>query len=214
MKNFILQLDLISLLLGAILGSVIAIWLDLYIKRPKLIINGGGSGNRPDGTKGNHISIYNEIGWFGLNIAETRILGLRIHPFLRLGLPFQKTDAKDCRAQLFLADTNEHVAQLWWQNNDGSVTDSKSIRSGDSASLLLFVCRVADRKYFPYFPTNRQTGETKIPNEQACFLETKNFYIQIHHSYNQILKFPVRVSKKFDGKLYFEIKNGSSLLLE
>jgi hypothetical protein len=206
------SIDPLSLIIGAVLGAFMAIWLDLYVKRPELVIGGFGSGSRSDGTQGNSVSIHNKVGWFGISIRETRIFGLRIHPSFRLGLPFQKSLAQDCRAQLFLADTNEHICQLWWSGPDSSVEDVKSIRSGDSASLLIFIAKNGEKKYFPYQPKDRTTGEVKPPPEPTYFSGSKDFYISIHHSYNQTFRYNLRISEKFDGKLYLETERGGSLL--
>lgn len=206
------KLDLISLIFGLLLGAIIDRGFDLYIKRPKLSVGGGGGSNRQDGYSVNYISVYNKLGWFGLRIPETRILGLRIHPSLKLGLPFQKSSAIDCTAQLFIADTDEYVCRLWWGAPDTPVTDVKTIRSGEKANLILFVINKNDGRYFPYQPINKDTGAIKIPQEAAYFSESTNFYIRIRYSYNQSYMYKITISKKFGGKFYLESATGSSLL--
>lgn len=207
----LMNLDPTSLILGALLGAIIGIGLDLYRKRPKLSINGGGSSGDSSGCRLNSLSVHNRLGWFGLRIPETKIFGFKVQPFLQLGLPFQKDDAIDCRAQLFIAETNEHIGQLYWGTPNGPVEDTKTIRSGESANLILFVSMPGnDRRYFHYQPVNKEAGGIKYPEEPAYFSGNMNFYIRINYSHTRSFIHKINISKKFDGKLYLEDKISSS----
>jgi len=212
MTNFPWIPDPISLIIGAILSFFIAIWLDFFIKLPKLAVHGWGSGRHQDGTIQNTLSVSNQVGWLGLTIQQTVLFGFRIHTAFRRGIPFETNPARDCRAQLHISESGEHICQLWWRLEDNSVTDVVSIDSGKTASLILFVRRDDNsQNYFPYQPLHRETGEVKFPEPPAIFNGNKKFEIKIHHSHNQIYSYHIEIEQKFNGLLYLKTATGSAL---
>lgn len=209
--TFITNIDLVSLLLGCFLSAFVAIWLDFLIKQPKLRRSGSGGGSNLDGTKRNSLTFSNEVGWFGIHIPETRIFGVRIHPSLRWGISFEKNIARDCRAHLILPETGEHIGQLWWQGPDGSVMETATIRSGDSASLIVF-SRLDDKscQYFVYQPLDRTIGSTLIPDPLVRFSGTREFLLRITHSYNKVFEVRLKIEQTHNRLLYLKTDNGSS----
>lgn len=67
------NLDLVSLLLGAVIGGFVSTWFNFYIKRPAIDVCGGGSGGVM------YVCIRNKPGFIGVVIPETVILGSRLH---------------------------------------------------------------------------------------------------------------------------------------
>lgn len=210
-KNFVLGLDPTSILIGAALSALIGLWLDFFIKQPKLERSGSGSGNAPGNTKQNRLTFRNKVGWFGINIAETRILGLRIHPRFRKGLTFDKHPARDCRATLFLKDTGESVGQLWWDIDGDKVDDKVSIESGKQASLILFCRKKDEDHYFVYQPVSRDDKTPRIPDQNVQFIGEQKFTLRVNYSHSRKYEETITIERKYNGLLYLKHKSGSSL---
>jgi hypothetical protein len=212
-SNFIFNLDPTSMLIGAVVSALIGLWIDFLIKQPVLERSGGGSGRHDaDRTVRNNLSFRNKVGWFGINIPESRILGIKIHPSLRKGLTFEKSPVRDCRANLFLKDTNEHVGQLWWINDDGSFSETATIESGKQSSVFVF-CRDQDEteRYFVYRPTSGKNGNALVPSVNNQFIGEKQFFLRIDYSHSHRYEEVIKISRKFNGLLYLETKNGSTI---
>lgn len=212
-KDFIFNLDPTSIFIGALVSALIGLWLDFLIKQPKLERSGSGGGrNNTDQTIRNNLSFRNKVGWFGVNIPESRIIGFRIHPSFRKGLTFEKNPARDCRASLFLKDTGEHVGQLWWKKDNGTLTETVNIESGKQSSLVLFCRNQNDGEhYFVYRPTSRDDEKVLVPDTNSQFIGGREFILKISYSHSHTYEEVVKISRKFNGLLYLETKNGSSL---
>ncbi|WP_290698634.1 hypothetical protein [Amphritea sp.] len=207
--NFFSGLDPTSILIGAVFSALIGLWLDFFIKQPKLQRNGSGSGGTP--FKQNRLTFTNKVGWFGINLPESRILGLPIHPSFRKGLTFYKHPARDCRAILYLKSTGESVGHLWWDTHGNEVDDKVTIESGKNASLMLFCRKSDDERYFVYQPTSRQDKTPKVPDENTHFLGEQEFTLRVNYSHSRKYEETIRIERKYNGLLYFKTKNGSSL---
>ena len=207
-KNFFLGLDPTSILIGAIFSALLGLWLDFFIKQPKLQRNGSGSGGV--GFKTNRLTFGNKVGWFGINLPESRIFGFRIHPNFRKGLTFDKHPARDCRAYLYLKSTGESVGQLWWEI-DGNQTDDKvTIESGKQASLVLFCRKSDDEHYFVYQPISREDRTPKVPEQKIQFVGEQEFILKVNYSHGRKYEEKVVIERKYNGLLYLKTKNGSS----
>ena len=210
-KNFVFNLDPTSIFIGAAVSALIGLWLEFFIKQPKLERNGSGSGSAEGNTKQNSLTFSNKVGWFGISIAETRILGLRIHPRFRKGLTFDKHLARDCRATLFLKDTGENVGQLWWDIDGNKVDDKISIESGKQARLILFCRKQDEDHYFVFQPKSRDDKTPKIPDQSVQFVGEQKFTLRVNYSHSRKYEEIIIIERKYNGLLYFKRKNGSSL---
>ncbi|PHQ24041.1 hypothetical protein CLH62_18165 [Marinobacter guineae] len=210
-SNFLSSLDPTSILIGAIFSALIGLWLDFFIKQPKLQRNGSGSGGVGRGFKQNSLTFTNKVGWFGINLRESRILGLRIHPGFRKGLTFDKHPARDCRAHLFLKSTGESVGQLWWNVEGNRVDDKVTLESGKQASLIIFCRQSDDENYFVYQPTSREDKTPKVPDHNFKFVGEQEFVLKVNYSHSRKYEENILIEKKYNGLLYFKTKNGSSL---
>jgi len=210
-KNFVFGLDPTSILVGAIVSALIGLWLDFFIKQPKLERSGSGSGGAPGQMKRNNLSFRNKVGWFGINIPESRILGLRIHPRFRKGLTFDKHPARDCRATLFLKNTGESVGQLWWGIDGDQVDDKVTIESGKQANLMLFCRKPDDEHYFVYQPVSREDRTPRVPDQNVQFVGEQEFILKVNYSHSRKYEETIRIERKYNGLLYLKTKNGSSL---
>jgi len=210
-KNFFFNLDPTSIFIGAIFSALVGLWLDFVIKQPKLERNGSGSGNIGNRIKQNNLTFTNKVGWFGIYLPETRILGLRIHPSIRKGLTFDKHPARDCRAILILKNTSEHVGQLWWDIGGNQVSDVVTIESGDRATLILFCRKEDDENYFVYTPTSRDDKTPKLPDKNVQFIGEQEFILKVYYSHSRIYEEKILIERKYNGLLYLKTKNGSGL---
>lgn len=211
LKSFLLRLDPTSIIIGAVVGALISAWFEFFIKQPKLVRNGSGSGVAPGQMKQNSVSFINTVGWLGVNVPESRILGFRIHPSFRRGLTFEKSPARDCRAILLVKDTGESVGQLWWTMGDGRVENRVTIESGAQASLLLF-CRKADEEsYFVYHPVSHEDRAPRVPDQKAQFTGGREFILRVSYSYDRTYEEVIRIERTYQGLLYLKTKTGSSI---
>ncbi len=211
MIDFINSLDIPSLLLGSLIGAFVSFWLEVFVKRPKLIINGsGGGGGQGPGHHKNYVTIYNEPALFGIKISNTTILGFQLHGHIEKGLVIDRAPAQECSAFIFDKETNEFISQLYWKDeNDHNVSYTTiTLNSGKRAQLMLFArLNSEESKYFIYQPESLSNEHPRIPDENSKFSETREFIVKITYSYGKkTFKFPVKVTKKYNGKLEYNIK--------
>lgn len=210
-KTFFFRLDPTSIVIGAIVGALISAWLEFFIKQPKLIRNGSGSGGVPGQLKQNSLSFQNAVGWLGVTLRESRIFGFRVHPTFRKGLTFERSPARDCRATLHLKATGESIGQLWWNAFDGAVKDKITIDSGGQASLLIFCRKDDEENYFVYQPTSPDNAAPKIPDVRAHFTGGQEFILRVHYSHGRMYEEIITIYQTFNGLLYLKTNNGSSI---
>lgn len=211
LKNVFFGLDPLSVLVGAVLSALIALWLDFFIKQPKLERNGSGSGHGGGKIKTNTLSFNNKVGWFGINLPESRILGFRIHPHLMKGLTFYKHSAQDCRASLFLKSTGEHIGSLWWKLEGNQVLNMVNIESGKQATLMLFCRKIDEDSYFVFQPISSADITPRVPDLRMQFIGGQEFILRV--SYSQSLKYEesIKIEKKYNGLLYLKTKNSETI---
>lgn len=209
MFDWVKNIDVPSLTLGAVLGAFASTWHSYYVRRPKLQVTGGGSGGGSSFYT-NHITISNSPGLLGLKLPETTILGINIHRHIEMGLVVDRNPAHRCSAFLYDKETNQSIKPLWWRASDGKMTREVTLKSGESASLMLFA-RLSNeqRKYFVYQLDNAGSTEPHAPDDQDKFETTREFYIDINHSYGKKrMRIDCKMTKGFDGRLHFSSKGG------
>lgn len=207
-------IDLPSLIIGAALGAAFgaltSTWHSYYVRRPKLQVTGGGGGGGPHSLHTRHITIRNSPGLLGLKLPETTILGIHIHRNIEMGLVVDRNPAHQCRALLYDKETNHPIKPLWWRTSDGKMTQEVTLKSGEQASLMLFA-RLGDepRKYFVYQLDSSESNESRVPDDEDKFDTTREFYIDIRHSYGKKrVRIECTMTKGFDGRLQFRSKGG------
>jgi hypothetical protein len=143
-------------------------------------------------------------------LPETTVLGINIHNHIEIGLVVDRNPAHKCRAWLQDKETNQTIKSLWWRTSGGQLMQEVTLGSGESASLMLFA-RLNDeqRKYFVYQPGGPEGNTPIVPDDQDKFDATREFYINIRHSYGKKkMRIECKMTKGFDGRLSFSSKGG------
>jgi hypothetical protein len=197
-------LPILTGVLGAILGAFLGLFLGAYTKRPKLVVNGSGSGGRR-----NHISIQNQPGMLGFNIKPTMILGKRIHRGLQKGISIDRAPARECRAWMIDKLTGENIGGLWWrsQTNPDRMQQTVTIESGETFSLMLFARTEDSSAYFAYQPQGETNHDPVLPS--VTFQDTRTFIVRVSYSYGrQRFDTEMTMQRKLDGRLEWRSKTG------
>jgi hypothetical protein len=214
MLSWIQSIDIISLIIGALLGAFLSTWHAYWVKRPILHIYGaGGCGSSGLGFHTNHITFTNPQGLLGWRIRESVIFGIRLHRHFEVGLVIDRSPAHECRAFLFEKKNNQIIKQLTWRikGTQGSYyKDMVTIESGQQADLMLFARLNQEKnKYFVYEPTSLSDYTPKTPDDDEKFNSSMDFVVEIWHSYGRKkLRFECRMIKGLDGKLSFQSASG------
>lgn len=216
MYNWIKNLDIMSLIIGAILGGIVgtlmSAWYGYYLRKAKLVVNGGGSGGTPGGLHTRNISVMNTRGFIGFRLPETIIFGKMMHRSFQLGgLIIDRDPVQDCRAHLFDKQTGDAIRPLWWQGRDLKMTQVFTIKSGENANLMLFA-RFDEHpmKYFVCQPKSEESRDLEIPPEHLMFDGTREFAIRITHAHStKALTFNCKITKGYE-RLHFSMERGGS----
>ncbi|MDX2073613.1 MAG: hypothetical protein SFX19_04515 [Alphaproteobacteria bacterium] len=214
--QLISNLDILSLVIGAFLGTIFSFWYNHFMTRPKLFVAGQGSGGgHGSGFFQNHVCIENRPGLMGFRLGRTTIFGKKILRNIEWGSPFYRSPAQECRASLYDKNTNDFIRPLYWRdpNNHDSITPSVTLNCGEKAELMLF-CKLYNEKlkYFVYEPTDHNNIAPRVPDDEVKFNDTREFVIKINHSrYSKpILTFNVGVKRSLSGSLEFSAAGGST----
>lgn len=208
-----LKLDVASLVVGTIFGTIASTWFSFFIQRPILQVVGGGSGSGGSltpRTRSNHITIQNSPGIFGIRLGETTIFGRQIIPPIQWGLAFDRKDAAQCRAWIYDSDTKRGIRPLWWQTRDGKMVQEMTIKSGETGNLFVFA-RLEDEPgaYFIYQPAGHEGRDIQIPPPEGRQTDSHDFYIEVRYTHHtRRLRINWTMRKDFDGKLYYESQGG------
>ena len=83
---------------------------------------------------------------------------------MRWGLPIERKDAGSrCRAWIYDKETKQSIKPLWWQTDDGKVALEITLRSGESAHLMVFARLQSEPgAYFIYQPVGNTGAEIQI----------------------------------------------------
>ena len=209
--GWIINFNVLSLLIGGVIGAFLSALYGFYLKRP-VLRHVGGSGGGGAGVRTTGITIRNMPGFIGLRLSETAILGLRIFDEKEWGLTFDRNPARDCFATLYDHEDDEPICSLWWQLSGGNLAQTVDIASGEQKNLKVFARLGNDqRKYFAYQSNRSDIDEPRIPEEEDRFNSTRHFYILITYSYGKSkFRIDCTMNKRHDGRLYFTTKSSSS----
>jgi hypothetical protein len=99
-----------------VLGFALGLFASFYVKRPKLIVSGGGAGGSsgPDSYWDYRIRVRNTRGWIGLPLAGVKLFKWRIIGPSYVGVPVARDPAERCTAEL-LDEGGNRVAFLMWR---------------------------------------------------------------------------------------------------
>jgi hypothetical protein len=202
--NGFLELDIPSLLVGAIVGAVVSVGYGLFLKRPLLEVSGGGGGGGPGpGHHSNYVNIRNKPGLFGIHLNPTMVFGWRVHRNINWGFVISREPATGCSATLYDKSRRSPVG-LSWRRNDGSFSQIVDIESGQSVNLMLFARLDSEPlRYFIFRPVSETDGSPSIPPDDAKLTENNEFVVEVHYSYGRKKRFPVAVYKTFEGRLEY-----------
>lgn len=197
-------ISIVTFILGCLVGWFCNHWYSVVMKRPELAVNGSGSSSSLYNSNYSSVtvSVTNHLRALAIVLPETVVLGKRFKTHFGAHV-IDRDPAQQCRAAL-LDESGEHISHLWW-NNAGKVTEIITIKSGESANLLLFIREASNtERYFAYQPRSQADPTPKISGTPE-FKTTMNFIVEISYTHGtQRLRIPVRVVKKYDGSLYFE----------
>ena len=65
--------------------------------------------------------------------------------------------------------------------------------------------------YFVYRPTSIDNDNALVPDRNNQFIGEKEFVLRINYSHSRTYEEVIKISRKFNGLLYLETKNGSSI---
>lgn len=212
MSQIDVVISIITFLLGTVFGWFINHWYSVNMTMPMLKTNGGGS-DRSLGSdfRSVHISIENELRHLGIRVPTTIILGKQLKTYFGNQV-VERDTARKCTASL-LDEDGKFISQLWWRQGR-EITPAADIKSGEQASMIVFVSKEGEEGYFPYQPISQSDFApriTKIPRFDIAM----NFSIIISYSFgSKSLNLPVKVSFNYDGNVYFEYGGGSTFFYE
>lgn len=210
MFEVLARVDLVSLLLGAVIGALVSTWHGYFVTRPKLTITGSGGGGGPGpGFHANHIQISNSPALLGLRVPETILFGWRLHASFELGLVIDRRPAHECRAYIYDKETMQLICPLVWRVG-ATFAHHSDLDSGQSAQLMLFARDASQTsKYHIFQPDNPGADKPKLPSEELLFQDTRSFLVEVQHSYGKRkIRFEVGMTKGFDGRLSYHTKSG------
>jgi len=210
MPGWIPHIDVFSLLLGALISTLVAAWYGLLVKQPKLKVTGGGGGKDLEFSH-KDLTVQNSLGWFGLRLEESQIVGIRVHGSIEYGLPIERNTARDCVARLCLKEGMQHVANLYWVQQGNNYETRVDIGSGEQAQLKLFARYLSGPPYcFVFSPDPNDNSRPAVPPEVEMFKETTEFIIVITHSRGtRQFKVGVTLTKEHGGWWGCSISNKS-----
>jgi hypothetical protein len=211
LSDWIPAINVPSLLLGAVLGTLISTWYGFFLRRPKIRISGGGGGGGPGpGYHHVRISITNEHGLFGIRIPENTILGFRINREKQLGIGFERSPARKCSARVYDKETGDHIKALWLEpRGGGEFVRTVTLNSDEGAEVHVFARLHGQEKYFIYEPTSATDRNPVVPPPNAMFDGTRTFILEVGTSTDSKKhKTEVTIRRSWDGRLSWQATGG------
>ena len=193
-----LVVGVVSLLVGVLLGS----WLDLFLQRPKLALEGWGAGTYAT------LTVTNQPGFFGLSIGRTVILGRPVLSGRRWALSTERLPAR-CNAYITDAENAAHGLPLYFgaPGDNPEPQQFAEIRSGESASIIVFAVRPEEKRYFIVQPAN----SWEVGPSSVAFDSPHKFIVHIAHDRSdRTLDVPIAVRRNLQGDWYFEVEGPKS----
>lgn len=204
-----MNIDISSLLVGALLGAFIQEMLGSYLRRPRLSFVGSGGGGS-DRLRVNYVVVQNVPGGIGLNFGSTTIFGKRVHNSIQKIIPIERAVARDCRARLVLKKTGEHISTLWWKrttNGSSNFFQDIELECGESAELMLFASM--EESIPGYFAFSPNGTNVTIPIGNEVFNQSEDFQIIVTYSQGrQSLHGNITMTKSFNGKFSYRGPSG------
>ncbi|HVS79059.1 MAG TPA: hypothetical protein VHD84_02085 [Candidatus Saccharimonadales bacterium] len=144
----------------------------------------------------------------GLRMGQTIIFGHKIHPPIQKGLTLERTEAKECTAEILDKRTKKHLAPLWWRVLDSDrMVSTVDIPSGKNAELMLFAQKDENSaRYFIYKPISESDHSMVVPPDGAMYTRTKSFLIVISSYGRRKWMFETAVTIMPDGKVTYRVK--------
>ena len=180
-----------------VLGFAFGLFASFYVKRPKVIVCGGGSGGAtgPDSYYSYGIRVRNTRGWIGLPRAGVKLFGWRIIGPNYVGVPVARDPAERCTAELLDEDGNR-LAFLLWRRLTEPYDNAQymTLSPGDDAEIIPFAQRNSQSP--TYFAYDARDEIVKEPNNDQNFHEPRRFKVRIRDGYGQwqrILTYEVKL---------------------
>jgi hypothetical protein len=151
-------MDILTFLLGCLVGWFTNHWYSVVMRRPSLRQSGGGGGSSLFGSGFRYVSLgfQNELRRLGVSLPETVILGKSVKTDFG-GQVVEREPARQCRARL-MEESGRYICTLWWCDGQ-KPAETVDIKSGESASLIIFLKSNTDPgQYFSYQPTSNKHG--------------------------------------------------------
>jgi hypothetical protein len=208
---------LVAFVAGIALGAVAGFWFSEYVRRPKLSQAGSGGGGGAKLGYTSNVSVQNAAAFLGVNARESVILGRVIHGQWMKGLAVGRHPAKECRAWLIDAQSNENLGNLWWRHAgpDGAeFSQVVTLEADERAVLMLFA--MVDQEVCDYFafqppPKDREAQSLTftVPPERRHFREPRTFRVEVRYGYlhREVLRIPVEVTQPFGGNVHVQVRH-------
>lgn len=105
--------EILTFILGCLVGWFTNHWYSVLMKRPSLILSGGGGSSNflGSGFHSTNLTIQNELRKLGISLPETVILGKQLRTDFG-GQIVERETACQCRAQL-LETSGKYICHLW-----------------------------------------------------------------------------------------------------
>jgi len=178
------------------------------LERPKLTnVGGGGGGSEPISF---YVKLENRPGRIGFYLEETVLFGRLIHRSRAVGPLFDRKIAHECRGRIIEEESGDLIGALCWRMPDGNVQQVVTLKSGETADLLL-LARLRDEpsKYFVYQHIGKQDQPFIAPDDSRKFDSSKSFRIEVRDKYEFVVyRANVKIKKLFGGRFQYHIDGG------
>lgn len=167
------QMDLISLLAGAVLGAPAGFWFNSFVQRARLQWDGYGGGS------GLIVAwVKNPPRFVGLHLRETVIFGRRLWSDVYFGWHAERSPARDCVAFLYDIENDESFG-LSFRDEAAStgLSNVATIASGERRELCLMAFEGTD--YFPFRTEGSSPPRPILPPSDRRYRKPKRFRIVV-----------------------------------
>jgi hypothetical protein len=191
-----------------VLGAALSLILNNYIRRPKLVLVGGGSGGIEQGCSRSQIRIENAPGLLGINVGETLIFGRRLLPPIRWGIPVERNTARECIAWIHDLPNRQALTVLWW-DVDGKAVQRINLDTTESAPMNVLARRLDDpTRYFVFNPEVGSAMVARVPDDNIKWHGDRDFLIRVGYSRGQTLTLHMTVRMNYHGQLECRVNGG------
>ena len=183
MLTALANLDVASLLIGAVIGAPLGFWFSSFCQRPRLDWDGTSSGSGgPGGWAQINVRVTNRPGFVGIRLGETTVFGRRLHAEIECGWHIERGPARDCAAFMYDIESGDCIP-LYFRDpaRPEAFANGITIQSGRKKDLLLMAHQNGDFGYFPFAPKWGDPNGVALPDTALRYRATKKFRVVISY---------------------------------